>query len=361
MKKITIRGIIGWSENATPVFLENAIAEAKGEDLEIEFSSPGGYVMPGLEMANMIRNYPGKVTAKITGLAASMSSYIPMMADEVIAEDNAIYMIHNVFGGMYGGDYRDAEKLAKHLKAMRDLLAKAYVNKTGKDKTKIYKMMDDETYLYGQEIVDEGFADIMVEAADEKEKDEAVALATAEIDDCIAKMKENEDEVKADFEKAAAYLKTEPINKTETPAAGGNKPTGEVTKMTLKEQLAADPAMKAEYDADIASAKSEGEATGRTDASKAWDAAAPILASETYPQAVKDRVIAKAQKCDHEGLLDFVALHDMSVEGNKQEKAEGEQSSDTKPEAPTSLKKAENEGLVTGDDVEATAKAMREG
>ena len=148
---------------------------------------------------------------------------------------------------------------------------------------------------------------------------------------------------------------------TETPAAGGKTKTGEVTKMTLKEQLAADPAMKAEYDADIASAKSEGEATGKVVMKTAFAAATPILSSANYPDSVKERVSAKAENGDVEGLKDFVAMFDMGAQGAANTAAVEEQPADTKPEAPTSLKKAENEGLVTGDDVDATAKAMREG
>lgn len=144
--------------------------------------------------------------------------------------------------------------------------------------------------------------------------------------------------VKIASEAIAIGLIDEPTNKTETPAAGGNKPTGEVIKMTLKELLAANPAAQTEHDNIVMTARSEGEATGKSDASKVWDAAAPILASADYPQAIKDRVIAKAQKCDHEGLLDFVALHDMNAEGKKEEAAEGEQSDETPPTPPDNKK-----------------------
>jgi hypothetical protein len=43
-------------------------------------------------------------------------------------------------------------------------LVEAYVAKTGMDKDKIKKLMDDETWLGGKEAVDLGFADEVIEA-----------------------------------------------------------------------------------------------------------------------------------------------------------------------------------------------------
>jgi ATP-dependent protease ClpP protease subunit len=342
-KKIIIRGFIGISENATPQFLEKELLSANGGEIDLEFSSGGGFVFPGLEMANMVKNYSGKIVAKITGLAASMSSYIPMMADEVIAEDNAVFMIHNVSGFSFG-DFREAAKVAKHLESLRDVLAKAYVAKTGKSIAEVQGLMDDESFFYGDEIVDDGFADKMVEAksGDDNDKDTAVALAQAEIKECAAQMKSSSINISEDFERAVAYhdeIGFESANSADqnkSPASAG-KPPQEAIIMNLKELLAANPEAKAEHDALIINAKNEaraeGEAAGKETMKAAFTAAIPILSSDSYPESVKKRVSAKAEAGDVEGLADFVALHDMNTEQANGEEAGGEEGDETLPDA----------------------------
>ena len=129
---------------------------------------------------------------------------------------------------------------------------------------------------------------------------------------------------------------------------------------TLTEFLAENPAAKAEQDVLIATARTEGETAGKEQMNEAFKAALPILSSASYPDTVKERVTAKAQAGDVEGLKDFVAIHDMNTEKKKETKAEGEQGEETNGEAPTKITKGE-EGLITGEDVASAAKAMREG
>jgi len=168
MKKITISGVIGWDVEADDV--RQALAEANGGDVELLISSPGGLVSACLEMFNLIRNYPGHTTARLTGFAMSAASYIPLAADKVIAEDNAVYMIHNVHGGVWG-DHNYILKYGKDTAALSMMMAGAYVRFTGKGLAEITSMMDEETYFYGEAIVDAGFAHELVEFDMDDEED----------------------------------------------------------------------------------------------------------------------------------------------------------------------------------------------
>jgi ATP-dependent protease ClpP protease subunit len=343
-KKITIRGFIGFDDNATPEFLEKELQSANGGEIALEIASGGGLVFAGLEMANMIRNYSGRVVARVTGLSASMASYIPMMADEMIVEDNAVFMVHNVSTFAWG-DFRDLAKAAKHIEGLRDVLAKAYVNKTGKSLSDVQALMDDETFYYGDEIVEAGFADSVIEVSDDgDDKDTAVILAMEEVASINAKMKENESALKEDWKRAAAYLSATDlkVNTPEAtsdiiPPAAAGKPNKEASIMNLKELLAANPEAKTEYEGAITAAADTARAEGETAGTKkgieqmktAFTAALPILSSDSYPDTVKERVTAKAMAGDTEGLADFVAMHDMNLENTATATATEEEGEET--------------------------------
>jgi ATP-dependent protease ClpP protease subunit len=293
-KKITIRGVIGFEDTATPSFLARELESADGESVELEFNSPGGFVFAGLEMANMVRNYRGRVTARIVGLAASMSSYIPMMADEVIVEDNAVFMIHNP-RTMAAGDQHDMSKAASRLEALAGLLAKAYTKKTGKDMAAVREMMDQETFLFGDEIVEHGFADMVIEGSDDKDKAQAVAVAEEEIKACIDIIKEAEGDKESD-DKIAALLKIDTTesrseNNTQPPAPeAGKTQEEEANEMPdLKKFLADNPEAKAEYDAALEAHGKEqfaaGETAGKEEIQGTIKAVAPYLNSEVTSQS----------------------------------------------------------------------------
>lgn len=223
MKNITISGVIGW--DTTPAGLRDALKEAAGADVEITVSSPGGFVSDGLEMFNLIRNYPGQTTARLSGFAMSMASYIPLAANRIIAEDNAIYMIHNVRGGVFG-DHNDILSYGATTKGMSRLLAKAYAKRTGKDLAEIEKMMDAETYLFGDEMVDHSFIDEIVPTESDKDPETARAMACVALQECNGRMSADISAVKKDLATAAVLIGAmtaashqpqSPENRKETP------------------------------------------------------------------------------------------------------------------------------------------------
>lgn len=212
MKRIAIDGVIGWDVMAADIRAE--LKEAKGDDIDLIISSPGGSVYEGLAIFNAIRDYRrdaialgGKtsVTARVVGLGASMASYIPMAANKVVVEDNAIWMIHNPWSFAIG-DQNDMRKEADILDGIASVLASAYVNKTGKEKSEIRDMMDVETFLFGDEIVTAGFAD-EVEPAGEgaEDEDDAVAMARTSIEAMKHAMQKEPE--KQQMDKAAAMIR----------------------------------------------------------------------------------------------------------------------------------------------------------
>ena len=204
-KKIVIDGVIGWEITAQSI--RRQLDSAKGKDVTIEISSPGGSVFEGLEIFNLIRDYTGNVKSKITGLAASMASYIALAADTVTMHDNAVFMIHNPWAFTLG-DYNELRKEADVLEGLAALLSQQYAKKTGKPVEEMRSLMDVETWLFGSEIKDAGFADDIIESEKTEtaqDKNTEITKSKAIVAGCLRQMKASE-EHKDDLEKAAAML-----------------------------------------------------------------------------------------------------------------------------------------------------------
>ncbi|MEJ2043708.1 MAG: Clp protease ClpP [Reinekea sp.] len=355
-KIISISGEIGW--DVYPNDIRNQIKEAKGEDIVFEISSPGGYVYDGLEIFNMIKNYEGNTTAKIVGMAASMASYIPLAADRVIAESNAIYMIHNARAYAYG-DQNALTKTANILTGLSNLLASRYIAKTGKNKKEIKSLMDAETYFFGNEILEAGFVDEMINVDDDATaKDDKILDAMLKVEAVIEKIKQNP-EKEQNIDKIAAYLKPNkpepPVNPTQTeqnpmneeqflaflektPEAKAYFETFKAEKsgpnleaMALADVLKLAPQAKSEYETAISDAKTAiSDAKTAVEADKLSKADAKfigkILACEEYDQATKDIGIeAFAGEVDLKTFKLFVAQADSLNEKFKQLKIKGDQ------------------------------------
>jgi len=211
-KIIDISGGIGYEVNKKE--FRNKLESAKGDDIIFNIASPGGLVYDGIEIYNSIRDYKrnnpdAKITAAIKGLAASMATYIASheVFDEILAEDNAVYMIHNPLTGTYG-DYREMYKTANLLDNLAKILSKAYHHKTGKDIDNIRKMMDDETWLFGEEIKEAGFVDGIIKTDNDKDKESALTNADLKVKALFSEMKKDES-YNDSLLKAAAFLNIE--------------------------------------------------------------------------------------------------------------------------------------------------------
>lgn len=235
MKQIPISGVIGWDVMASD--LRNALQEANGDAVELVISSPGGLVSEGLEMFNLIRNYPGSTTARLSGYAMSMASYIPLAANRIVAEDNAIYMIHNVRGGVFG-DHNDILNYGATTKGMSRLIAKAYATRTGKPLDEIEKMMDVETYLFGDEMTDHGFVDEIISTTLEKDAETARAMACVALQDCTNRMASDISTVRNDLAAAAVLIGSMAAQSYNVPQPPKTK---EITTMTVEELRTGNP------------------------------------------------------------------------------------------------------------------------
>lgn len=193
MKEILIDKQIGeswFSEGITADYVREELQKAGLEDIRITVDSPGGDVFDCISIYNVIRDFcrthSNKITTYIRGLAASAASVIALAASDVneenkiVIESNSVFMIHN--GLTYcTGNRHDLRSCADRLEKIADkMMTDVYVKKTGRAAEDIEKDMDAETWLYGQEIIDAGFADGFIENSNpEEESQKAVYVAVA--------------------------------------------------------------------------------------------------------------------------------------------------------------------------------------
>ncbi|HER2507483.1 TPA: Clp protease ClpP [Streptococcus pyogenes] len=128
-------------------------------DIILEVNSNGGLVTVGSEVYTALRNYKGKVTAEITGMAASAASVAVMGADKVVMSPTAQMMVHKALFNWVAGNSDDLDKASNALKSSDKAIVNAYVAKTGLSEDEIMNLMRNETFMSAQDAVEKGFAD----------------------------------------------------------------------------------------------------------------------------------------------------------------------------------------------------------
>lgn len=131
--------------------------------VNIYLNSPGGDLYAGHAIHGMLRRHPAEVVVYVEGLAASAASIIAVGADRLMVAPNSTFMIHSAMAGMLGWfNAQDLREIAATLDQADKSIVAVYAMKTGRDEKELFAMVRAETWMVGQEIVDEGFADELV-------------------------------------------------------------------------------------------------------------------------------------------------------------------------------------------------------
>lgn len=153
-----------WDEDVTPTSIKEELDTLKDVDsIKLYVNSPGGGVFAGVAIFSALKRLNKPITAYIDGVAASIASLIVLAADKVVIPTNGAFIIHNVWSYMCG-NAKEFREVADKLDIMTEtVLIAEYAKKTGIDKAKIQEMLDAETWIYGEEAVELGFADELAE------------------------------------------------------------------------------------------------------------------------------------------------------------------------------------------------------
>ena len=128
------------------------------KNITLRINSVGGDVFEAQAMYSYLKSHPANVTVRVDGLAASAASVVAMAGNKVIMPSNALMMIHNPAGGVWG-EAEDMRDTAEILDKIRDTIAGVYVARTGLDREKVIEMMDSETWMTATEAHELKFCD----------------------------------------------------------------------------------------------------------------------------------------------------------------------------------------------------------
>lgn len=186
---ISVFDVIGadyWGEGVTASRVAGALRSMNGADVTVNINSPGGDMFEGLAIYNLLREYKGKVTVKVLGLAASAASIIAMAGDDVQIGRGAFLMIHNCW--VYAmGNRHDLAQIAADMEPFDKAMGDIYSARTGLSVDEVAAMMDGETYIGGSDAVAKGFADSLLSADEISDDDDSPAAALRRLDALLAK------------------------------------------------------------------------------------------------------------------------------------------------------------------------------
>lgn len=145
------------------------IANLKTEEIIVNINSLGGSVSDGLGIHDALAQHSAHVTTKINGLTASAATIIAMAGDERQMSDNALFLIHQpmIFGG---GNVNQFEAELEKLRTVSDRLLNLYVKRTGKVKSEIEALYNENDgngkWITSDEAKEYGLIDSVFEPMD---------------------------------------------------------------------------------------------------------------------------------------------------------------------------------------------------
>lgn len=171
-----------FDDDVTPKIFRDELFAGNGP-VTIWLNSPGGDCIAASQIYSMLMDYPGAVTIKVDGIAASAASVIAMAGTTVLMAPTALMMIHNPMTIAYG-NAAEMTKAIEVLDEVKESIINAYELKTGLSRAKLSHLMDAETWMNAGKAMELGFADGILEDRKKCAADEAAfsfAARTAEM------------------------------------------------------------------------------------------------------------------------------------------------------------------------------------
>ena len=160
-----------FEDDITPKkFKQDLYDLGKGGPLTVRIDSPGGDVVAASTIRAIMSDYPGEITVRVDGMAASAAVIVAMSGKTVRMMDSAYMMIHDpyliaLFAIL---DIETLGRLHDALGSIKKGIVDVYTAKTGLSEARVNKMMSDETWMSAAEAVNFGFATEIIEGGQQK-------------------------------------------------------------------------------------------------------------------------------------------------------------------------------------------------
>lgn len=142
-------------------YLERVDADA---EITMFINSPGGEVSSGLALYDVMKAISCPIRTVCVGTAASMGAVLFTAGDKRELLSHARIMIHDpLISGGIGGSALQVHSISEHLLRTRETVAKILAVHTGKTIEEIYNKTAKDTYFYGEEAVEFGLADRVID------------------------------------------------------------------------------------------------------------------------------------------------------------------------------------------------------
>lgn len=164
----------GWWDGIQPDEIAKEIADLDVSTINVHVNSPGGVVFDGIAIYNAFAGHSANIVMHIEGIAASIASVIVMAGDEIRIGESANMMIHKPWSYMIG-DADDMRSEADILDGLEQGIIDIYAARTGQDDAALKTLLKAETWMRGQQAVDDGFADTLIP---NKKKEKKAARST---------------------------------------------------------------------------------------------------------------------------------------------------------------------------------------
>lgn len=146
-----------FDDTVTPAAFKKDLVSGKGP-ITVWINSPGGDCVAASQIYNMLMDYPGDVTVKVDGIAASAASVIAMAGSKVLMSPTSLMMIHNPLTYAIG-DSEEMHKAIQLLAEVKESIINAYEIKTGMPRDRLSELMDAETWMNANKAKEMGFCD----------------------------------------------------------------------------------------------------------------------------------------------------------------------------------------------------------
>jgi len=143
---------------ATLLFLESQNPKAP---INMYVNSPGGSVVAGMAIYDIMMYIQSPITTIVTGQAASMGSLLATAGSRRLVTQNSRHMIHQPLGGA-SGQATDVEIQVKELIRWKTVLTGIYEKHTKHPYSKLEADMERDNFMTAEEAVKYNLADEVV-------------------------------------------------------------------------------------------------------------------------------------------------------------------------------------------------------